>query len=91
MGITKELREFRKKTKPGFDVGDRVEYKSGKRGFHWGFDPGMTFVVAKLVSPKKVPPPTDRDPWHRWLVEVKDDGEKYPRFNVPCGWFKKIS
>jgi hypothetical protein len=66
------------KSQPAFTVGDTVVYKSGKRGYHYGWDNGMTALVEKLELG------SGKGEWGGWTVLTS-----LSNLAFPAGWFRK--
>lgn len=81
-----KLYNKRLNSKPKFNLGDDIVFKSGKQGKHYGLENGMKFTVEDLVEPMK---PSDKShivikssPWNGWQVKI-GTGLIYP-----ASWFK---
>src|ERR1035437_4961283 len=78
-----------KPNQPKFVVGDTVVYKSGKRGYHWGWDNGATAIVKKIFAPlPKLPNDSRprRTEWGGFTILTDKTSMK-----LPAAWFRKLA
>ena len=78
---------------PSYAVGATIEYKSGKRGYHWGFDNDQQFVVAEIHPPVQMPSHVHvrRGEFGGWTVRVWLPGAPgFMSCHVPCAWFRVV-
>ena len=73
--------------RPGYTIGDTIEFKAGKRGYHYGLKNGSRYVVVGIEPPRSVPNPRFRKgEWGGYVVSVAETNMAFP-----CAWFRKVT
>ena len=72
------------KKQPKYKSGDTIRYKSGKRGYNYGFDNGKLCVVDKVVPPLTDPRVTGGE-WGGWMVIITESNATFP-----AAWFELV-